>query len=167
MADPYVYSTKPEAAQMRQDIVVPAPAGTPEAVADEIDVDELLGDLGEAVLPSLQQRVAALASRQIDEGSVDSAIDSAKSTLRRVARSLGEPDREFSLDTIKTGTWVSLAYRSGRIAKEEEDRDYDDTGKEEARALAALQKAFPGRVVEAAHEEKSYVSIGVLVDRGV
>lgn len=70
--DPRVYSTHPEAPgpQMRQSIVVPAPvtANSPEAVADGIDVDGLLGGLGGGVAESvahLPRRVQARLAKKM------------------------------------------------------------------------------------------------------
>lgn len=76
-ADPAVYAKEeapPPGPQMKQQIVVQAPASSAEQMADEINVDELLGELGGGVAEALgrlpacvQERLAQRMARRATE----------------------------------------------------------------------------------------------------
>lgn len=71
-ADPRIWSSDPDRAYMKQQIVVPAPLTSPEAMAQNIDLDAAMDNLGEAVRsldavsPALAERVLAQMARRRD-----------------------------------------------------------------------------------------------------
>ncbi len=70
--DPSVYSSEeePPGPQLRQDIVVRAPQGSAEQVADEIDIDSLFGDFGGTTeaLRRLPARIQEQVARRMRAG---------------------------------------------------------------------------------------------------
>lgn len=76
MADPAIYSSDPDGSYMKQQIVVPAPVNSPAQIAQSIDIDQAMTNIGggtaeavdrlAAASPALAERLLAQMERQRD-----------------------------------------------------------------------------------------------------